>query len=68
MQDDQECESSENVDMYMHFNLVLSDVSAFLVDGDYYWSQIHLNKSTGASFLPVVDKCGVIIKLEQVHF
>lgn len=61
--------------MYLQFDLVLSDVSAFLVDGDYHWdhSQTPLNGSSasnlriGANFLPVVDKCGVILKLQQVE-
>lgn len=72
MQDDHESASSEELDMYLQFNLILSDVSAFLVDGDYCWSQIPLNKYTGSanlngvSFLPVIDNCGVILKLQQV--
>ena len=71
MQDDYERESSKELDMYLQFDLVLSDISAFLVDGDYHWSE-NSNKSSasthksGASFLPVVDKCGVILKLQQV--
>lgn len=58
--------------MYLQFNLILSDVSAFLVDGDYCWSQVPLNNSTApanlnaVSFLPVIENCGVIIKLQQV--
>lgn len=58
--------------MYLQFNLVLSDVSACLVDGDYLWSQTHLNSVddsshlSGVTFWPVIDKCGVILKLQQV--
>ncbi|KAF5735104.1 hypothetical protein HS088_TW15G00604 [Tripterygium wilfordii] len=60
-------------DLYLQFDLVLSDVSAFLVDGDYHWSQTSLDVSaasahlSGVSFLPVIDKCGVIIKLQQIR-
>lgn len=58
--------------MYLQFDLVLSDVSAFLVDGEYHWSQTSMNKSFGSahrsSFLPVIDRCGVILKLQQVAF
>lgn len=58
--------------MYLQFDLVLSDVSAFLVDGDYQWNQT-LDVSTdnlriGTGFLPVIEKCGVILKLQQVVF
>lgn len=58
--------------MYFQFDLVLSDVSAFLVDGDYHWNQVigdrtdGSSKSTVINFLPVIDKCGVIVKLQQV--
>lgn len=58
--------------MYTQFNLVLRDVSAFLVDGDYSWSlsmpnRTHaLSKGGFISFLPVIDKCGVFLKLQQV--
>lgn len=53
-------------------DLVLSDVSAFLVDGDYHWSQPLLNSSAGSSqsgsvrILPVVDNCRLIVNLQQV--
>lgn len=72
MQDDAEYASPEEMGMYFQFDLVLSDVSAFLVDGDYHWSQASLNrtdcssKSSVLSFLPVIDKCGVFLKLQQV--
>ncbi|XWS49634.1 hypothetical protein CRYUN_Cryun12cG0020000 [Craigia yunnanensis] len=72
-QDDYACTSSEELDLYLQFDLVLSDVSAFLVDGDYHWSQTSLKKSAastnidGVSFLPVIDKCGVILKLQQIR-
>lgn len=58
--------------MYSQFDLVLRDVSAFLVDGDYSWSQSSLKRTGGSSkcsfisFLPVIDKCGVFLKLQQV--
>ncbi|XWS62075.1 hypothetical protein CRYUN_Cryun07bG0179900 [Craigia yunnanensis] len=35
-QDDYAHASSEELDLYLQFDLVLSDVSAFLVDGDYH--------------------------------
>lgn len=72
MQDELESRSSQELDMYLQFNLILSDVSAFLVDGDYSWSQVPWNKSSGpanlnaVSFLPVIENCGVIVKLQQV--
>ncbi|KAL5551261.1 hypothetical protein UlMin_001437, partial [Ulmus minor] len=65
--------SSRELDMYMQFNLVLSDVSAFLVDGDFHWSQIPPNKPAVSAnlnlvnFLPVIDKCGVVLKLQQIR-
>ncbi|KAJ4951418.1 hypothetical protein NE237_028250 [Protea cynaroides] len=70
-QDDSQLDSSEAMDMYLQFHLCLSDVSAFLVDGDYCWSQScgHITtsgKSNGFSFLPVIDKCGIVLKLQQV--
>lgn len=72
LQDDHEAATSKESNMYFQFDLVLSDVSAFLIDGDYHWSQSLSNMSAGSSrsgcvsFLPVVDKCGVIVKLQQV--
>lgn len=56
--------------MYTQFNLVLKDVSAFLVDGDYSWSLLDRtdgsSKGSFISFLPVIDKCGIFLKLQQV--
>ncbi|KAA8522113.1 hypothetical protein F0562_012573 [Nyssa sinensis] len=72
-QDDCELSSPDEMNMYLQFDLVLSDVSAFLVDGDYRWSETALNRSAGSaqlnvvSFLPVIDKCGVILKLQQIR-
>ncbi|KAF8380627.1 hypothetical protein HHK36_028116 [Tetracentron sinense] len=72
-QDDCQWGSPEEMDMYLQFNFVLSDVSAFLVDGDYHWSQTPLNTSASSSqsnaisFLPVVDKCGIALKLQQIR-
>uniref|UniRef100_A0A0D9XMK5 PH domain-containing protein n=1 Tax=Leersia perrieri TaxID=77586 RepID=A0A0D9XMK5_9ORYZ len=54
---------SEEQDMYLNFNLVLSDVSAFLVDGDYYWNET----SSEVNLLPVIDKCGIALKLQQIQ-
>lgn len=72
LQDDYERGSSEELDLYLQFDLVLSDVSAFLVDGDYDWSQdsktsFKSSHPNGHSFLPVIDKCGVILRFQQVY-
>lgn len=54
--------------------MVLSDVSAFFVDGDYHWSQhtlkgsAHSSQSSIVSYLPVIDRCGVTLKLQQVYY
>ncbi|KAL6985853.1 hypothetical protein U1Q18_019226 [Sarracenia purpurea var. burkii] len=73
-QDDGEWSSSGEMDMYLQFDLILSDVSAFFVDGEYCWSQTCQNRSAAGSnqfsvvsFLPVIDKCGVVLKLEQIR-
>ncbi|CAF2233174.1 unnamed protein product [Brassica napus] len=70
-QDDYKRELSEEMDMYLQFDLVLSDVSALLVDGDYSWKQLSSKKSSGkessVTFLPVIDKCGVLLKLQQIR-
>ncbi|KAI4338425.1 hypothetical protein MLD38_023489 [Melastoma candidum] len=68
---DNEEESTEEMHTFLQFNMVLSDVSAFLVDGDFIWSQTNRSRfmngspSGGVALLPVIDRCGVIIKLEQ---
>ncbi|XP_058190168.1 uncharacterized protein LOC131307586 isoform X5 [Rhododendron vialii] len=72
-QDDSESSSADDMNLYLQFDLILSDVSAFLVDGDYSWSQTSSissadsNKFKVVSFLPVIDKCGVILKLQQIR-
>ncbi|KAJ0970742.1 hypothetical protein J5N97_018701 [Dioscorea zingiberensis] len=67
-QDFQDHDSSEEKDLYLQFNLVLSDVSAFLVDGDYSWGALPVvadqNKS---NILPVIEKCGIVVKLQQIQ-
>ncbi|KAL6906369.1 hypothetical protein ACP4OV_003970 [Aristida adscensionis] len=55
--------ASEEQDIYLNFNLVLSDVSAFLVDGDYHWNET----SNEIYLLPVIDKCGIALKLQQIQ-
>jgi len=55
--------TSEEQDIYLNFNLVLSDVSAFLVDGDYHWNETSDEKN----LLPVIDKCGIALKLQQIQ-
>ncbi|WOL09557.1 hypothetical protein Cni_G18310 [Canna indica] len=66
-----ESDSSEERDMYLQFNLVLSDVSAFLVDGDYHWSKTSLDlaaeQGNKNSFFPVIDKCGIVVNFQQIH-
>ncbi|KAL4281357.1 hypothetical protein GQ457_03G021640 [Hibiscus cannabinus] len=72
-QDDNASAASEGLDLYLQFDFVLSDVSAFLVDGDYHWSQTSQKKSVastntdGPSFLPVIDRCGLILTLQQIR-
>lgn len=70
-QDYWDSESTEDKDMYLQFNFVLSDVSAFLVDGDYHWSTTPPGEVAGqqvySSFLPVVDKCGIVLTLQQIQ-
>ncbi|XP_042953951.1 uncharacterized protein LOC122290372 isoform X2 [Carya illinoinensis] len=72
-QDEYEVGSPEELDMYLQFDLVLSDISAFLVDGDYHWSENPSNKydpsasTSGVGFLPLIDKCGVILRLQQIR-
>ncbi|KAL8053513.1 hypothetical protein ABFS82_05G077000 [Erythranthe guttata] len=71
--DDAEYASPEEMNIYSQFDLVLRDVSAFLVDGDYRWSQDSpdrtdtSSKRSFISFLPVIDKCGVSVKLQQIR-
>ena len=72
MQDDRGSEAPETMNMYLQFDMVLSDVSAFLADGDYYWSRTSSNgkaasvSASDVSLLPVIDKCGVVLRLQQV--
>nr|XP_009413254.1 PREDICTED: uncharacterized protein LOC103994598 isoform X1 [Musa acuminata subsp. malaccensis] len=65
-----ECDTSEEKDLYLQFNLVLSDVSAFLVDGDYHWSKTSLDVAAGQtkndSFLQVIEKCGIVVNFQQI--
>ncbi|XP_052211647.1 uncharacterized protein LOC127814276 isoform X2 [Diospyros lotus] len=71
-QDDSERGLPDEMNLYLQFDLILSDVSAFLVDGDYSWWQISQKFSGDSaqlnvvSFLPVLDKCGVVLKLQQI--
>ncbi|KAL8266737.1 hypothetical protein R6Q59_004081 [Mikania micrantha] len=71
-QDDDDVSRYET-DIYLQFGLVLSDVSAFFVDGDYHWSQhslkgsVRSSQSNIVSYLPVIDKCGVTLKLQQIR-
>ncbi|KAJ4777649.1 Pleckstrin (PH) domain-containing protein isoform 2 [Rhynchospora pubera] len=63
--------ADEEEDMYLQFNLDLSDVSAFLVDGDYEWSlspvETGPNPLGSNILLPVIDKCGIVVKLQQIQ-
>ncbi|XP_021768084.1 uncharacterized protein LOC110732449 isoform X1 [Chenopodium quinoa] len=66
-------ESAEIMNLYLQFDMVLSDVSAFLVDGDYCWGEASLGGHLGSSklpgdvLLPVLDKCGVVLRLQQIR-
>lgn len=62
----QEHDSPKEKDLYLQFNLVLSDVSAFLVDGDYWWGAPLVTDQNKHNILPVIDKCAIVIKLQQV--
>ncbi|KAL6579475.1 hypothetical protein OROMI_009691 [Orobanche minor] len=72
-QDNAEHDSPEEMNIYSQFDLVLKDVSAFLVDGDYCWNQASVNNNDGSSkcsfisFLPVIDRCAVFLKLQQIR-
>lgn len=69
-QDYWDSDSSEENAMYLQFSLILNDVSAFLVDGDYNWRETLTDVSSGqaqiCNYFPVLDKCGIAIKLQQV--
>ncbi|KAK4262505.1 hypothetical protein QN277_028058 [Acacia crassicarpa] len=63
-------QGSDEKNMYLQFDLVLSDVSAFLFDGDHHWGQLPLNKSvddTNCRFFQIIDRCGVILHLQQIR-
>lgn len=71
MQEDRGSESVEIMNLYLQFDMVLSDVSAFLVDGDYSWGEAssvghHGSSKLSGVLLPVLDKCGVVLRLQQV--
>ncbi|CAN6486849.1 unnamed protein product [Victoria cruziana] len=71
-QDDHGSSSVEEEEIFLNFKLELKDISAFLIDGDYSWSQRSLVCYASSSyqnmnrFLPVLDKCGVVVNLQQV--
>ena len=69
-QDYSDSDFAEEKDMYLQFNFVLSDVSAFLVDGDYHWTRTVPEESSAGqnycNFFPVIEKCGIALKLQQV--
>ncbi|KAF3782527.1 Vacuolar sorting-associated protein 13C [Nymphaea thermarum] len=73
-QDDHDSSSVEEEEMFLKFKLELKDISAFLIDGDYSWGERSLGCSASSSqqnakrFLPVLDKCGVVVKLQQYLF
>ncbi|KAH9610754.1 hypothetical protein KSS87_017342 [Heliosperma pusillum] len=64
--------SPETMNLYLQFDMVLSDVSAFLVDGDYSWGKaspsgnLGSSKISGPSLLHVIEKCGVVLVLQQI--
>lgn len=47
--DDDDDDVSHEKDIYLQFGVVLSDVSAFFIDGDYHWSQHSLTGGSGGS-------------------
>ncbi|XP_047340944.1 uncharacterized protein LOC124944671 [Impatiens glandulifera] len=72
-QGDNDFESPDEMNLYLQFFMILTDVSAFLVDGDYNWTNKSHKKSAKSanlgpsSYLPVIDKCGVVLKLQQIR-
>ncbi|CAA6669756.1 unnamed protein product [Spirodela intermedia] len=69
-EDENEFSSTEREDLNFQFNVVLNDVSAFMVDGEYSWSPAPEMPSSSTelnSVLPVIDKCGVLLKLQQIQ-
>lgn len=56
-------DSSEEHDMYMQFNFVLNDVSAFLVGGDYNWNKtphgLAAKEVNYCNLFHVIEKCGI---------
>ncbi|KNA21084.1 hypothetical protein SOVF_046540 [Spinacia oleracea] len=70
--EDRGSESVEIMNLYLQFDMVLSDVSAFLVDGDYSWGEAssvghHGSSKLSGVLLPVLDKCGVVLRLQQIR-
>lgn len=63
-QDYWELDSFDKKELYLQFNIILSDVSAFLVDGSYSWG--HKSFESSCSLFPLIDKCGISMKLQQV--
>ncbi|MQL82370.1 hypothetical protein Taro_014851 [Colocasia esculenta] len=72
-QDKNDLYSDGKRDLNLQFNVVLNDVSAFLVDGEYSWRipHTHMPSSSGKlnynSLLPVIDKCAIVLKLQQIQ-
>lgn len=68
-------ESHEEIELYMHFKLGLSDVQIFLIDGTFDWRE-HYNISSSSSemvtskekstILPVLERCGITMALQQI--
>ncbi|XP_068635813.1 uncharacterized protein [Aristolochia californica] len=70
-QDDDDLCSPEEKDLYLKFNVCLSDISAFLVDGDYQWNQPQHHDMSSSSekitILHVIDKCGIVLNFQQIR-
>lgn len=76
LKDDDPHESAEENRLYMRFRIRLTDVSAILVDGDYDWKRnfddFHQafkedkRDTRRATFLPLLEKCGMLVALQQV--
>lgn len=66
-------ETPEELDLYMRFRISFSDVSAFMVDGDFDWDDGNSSQHGQVEhvegrqmFLPVLEKCGMAVSFQQV--
>ncbi|XP_078437793.1 pleckstrin homology (PH) domain-containing protein isoform X2 [Wolffia australiana] len=66
-QEEDELSSSEYGNLIFQLNVVLSDVSAFMVDGEFSWTHAPNLVINSNNILPVIDKCGAVVKLQQLQ-